>query len=249
MKTLIKKALDEAKDNPPFKIYVRPGPKQGSKWNPDRPRAVKKTKKKAKKKTKAKKRVVRIKNKIRKLEGKPPIGTRDPRKASIYSAILAELICTRLANGESLRKICATEGFPSPSTILEWAKYPDELLRPGFQDQYIKAKTIGYHMMADEIIEIADDSGKDRIKKTLPSGKVIEVIDRDNIQRDKLRVESRFKIISKTLPEYADKVQVEHTGTIDLVGRLANARKRVIITPELQNTDQKVIEGVAEEVV
>ncbi len=170
----------------------------------------------------------RTRKRIKKLEGRPNlIVGRPPR--TVYSELMADRICELVASGQSLKKIALIEGYPSASTILEWAKYPDEVSRPGFQERFAKAKEIGYHLMAEEIVEIADDSGKDKIKKTLPNGKVIEVIDHENIQRDKLRVDARFRIISKTLPDiYGDKLKVEHSGSVDLISRLAGARRRLI---------------------
>lgn len=162
--------------------------------------------------------------KIAKLEGKS-LEPKPPKSA--YSLIIADLICGRLANGESLALICRTEGYPSASTVMDWVHHPNEDTRPGFLQRYLDAREIGYHLMADQIIDISDDSSKDKIKKIV-NGKIIEVIDHENINRDRLRVDSRKFILAKALPKiYGDKLAIEHTGSIDLVGRLEAARARL----------------------
>ena len=46
--------------------------------------------------------------------------TRKPGRPTLYSDELAATICRRLAEGESLRKICANPTMPDKSTVLSW---------------------------------------------------------------------------------------------------------------------------------
>lgn len=200
---------------------------------------------KEKPRTKQKSILIAKQKKIRVMKGLTPTPTLSKVIKSHYSEIMSDLICSRIADGESLKSICNTDGFPSVSTVIDWAKYPDENLRPGFQSKYLKAKELSYHLMAEQIIDIADDSGKDK-KKIMMRGREIEVIDHENINRDRLRVDSRKFILSKALPKiYGDKLEIEHTGSVDLVGRLAAGRRRIAE----QAAEGKILEAQVESVM
>lgn len=73
-------------------------------------------------------------------------------RPSDYSETIADQICERLADGESLRSICSDEAMPAKSTVFKWlARHPE------FQDQYARASECRADTHADEIIDIADD--------------------------------------------------------------------------------------------
>lgn len=111
----------------------------------------------------------------------------------------ADAICARLVGGLSLRKACEAEGGPDPSTVLRWVSD-----NPAFAQQYAHARKIGYQLLADEIIEISDDSSGDIID-TEQGPKV----DAERVARSRLRVDSRKWMLSKMLPKvYGDKVAV-----------------------------------------
>ena len=159
-------------------------------------------------------------------------------KATYYSELLADRILERVAAGEDLRKICREDTFPPAHIVLSWFLYPDEIERPGFAAKFEKATTIGLHLMATEIVSIADDSGKDKVVKYV-NGKKVEVVDTEHITRDRLRIDTRKFILSRKLrKEFGDEVKVQHSGTIDLAARLASARGRadLIETPISQST-------------
>jgi len=110
-------------------------------------------------------------------------------RPSVYTPELADEICTRLANGESLRAICNSERddfMPSIGTILRWVGENDE-----FQQQYARAREIQAETHADDIVTIADGAAGDDSVKTA---------------RDRLRVDARKWVASKLLPKkYGDK--------------------------------------------
>ena len=164
-------------------------------------------------------------------------------KETYYSEVIADRILERVAAGEDLRKISREDGFPPAHIILSWFLYPDEVERPGFAARFEKATTIGLHMMATEIVSIADDSGHDKVKKMV-DGKTIEVVDTEHIARDKLRIDTRKFILQRKLrKEFGDNVQVQHSGTIDLAARLASARGRADLREIPINRNTTLIQG------
>ena len=124
-------------------------------------------------------------------------------RPTVYSKALAETICRRLAEGESLRAICRDDATPALSTVLAWL-FDGE--HDEFSEQYARARKAQAELRADEIVDLADDNAGDWTidEKGNP------VVDHDHIARSRLRVDARKWIASKLLPKYGDKVQ--HTG-------------------------------------
>jgi hypothetical protein len=170
-------------------------------------------------------------------------------KGSAYSQLLADRILERICNGETLRTICLTDGYPAASTVTSWYVHPDENLRPGFAADYERAERIGLELMAQDLLDISDDSGKDKVTRVF-KGKRVTVIDQENINRDRLRVQTRQWFLERRLSKlYGDRVQHEHSGEIDLVARLQEGRKRVEeAKKEIDEAKMVIIEGTAEEV-
>ncbi len=136
---------------------------------------------------------------------KKPVPKR-PKKGrpSLYTEALATKICRRLAEGESLRAICADKAMPAISTVMGWLfdGNHDEFL-----EQYARAREAQAEVRADEIVDIADDDTNDFTADK--DGK--RVADHEHIQRSRLRVDARKWIAAKLLPKrYGDKMQ--HTG-------------------------------------
>lgn len=127
-------------------------------------------------------------------------------RPSTYGAEICDAICKRIAEGESVRSICSDEEMPSKSTVMNWLREHEE-----FQVQYARACEARTIFWAEEIIEIADDSGNDFMERKRKDGSIETVPDHENVQRSKLRVDSRKWLMSKLLPKkYGDKLQ--HTG-------------------------------------
>ena len=72
-------------------------------------------------------------------------------RPSKYSDTLVKKICSRIANGESLRKICEDKAMPHRDTVNEWLDK-----KKGFSDQYARARDEQADFYAEEVIEIAD---------------------------------------------------------------------------------------------
>lgn len=74
-------------------------------------------------------------------------------RPSKYSDEMAEKICEKIANGRSLRSICAEDGMPTTSTVCKWLIENKE-----FSEQYARARDKQADYFAEEIIEIADSA-------------------------------------------------------------------------------------------
>jgi hypothetical protein len=126
-------------------------------------------------------------------------------RPTLYSEALADEICRRLANGESLSKICRSAGMPVFSTILGWALNPEH----AFYDRYARARDIGYRHLAEELLEISDDSKGDLAQGE--DGR--KSVDHEHIARARLRVDTRKWMLSKMLPKlYGEKITSELVG-------------------------------------
>ena len=120
-----------------------------------------------------------------------------PGRPTVYSDKLAELICDRLAEGESLRAICRDEAMPSTTTVKRWLRKDEE-----FRAQYVRAREDQAEHYLDEIIEIADDDSQDT-----SYGDSGPKANTEWISRSKLRVDTRKWAMSKLAPKkYGDKM-------------------------------------------
>lgn len=73
-------------------------------------------------------------------------------RPTIYSEDIADEVCRRLAEGESLRSICKDDHLPTKSTILLWVV---DQRHESFSDQYRRAREAAGYAHADEITHIA----------------------------------------------------------------------------------------------
>jgi len=135
--------------------------------------------------------------------GSPPAPPAKPGRPSKFSQEVADEICERLSQGEPLRQICRDERMPSWRTVYDWkAAHAD------FAARIAHAREAGFDAIAEECLEIADETAFDTV--------IGENGDRANtewISRSKLRVETRLKLLAKWDPKrYGDKVDVNHGG-------------------------------------
>ncbi len=128
-----------------------------------------------------------------------------------FNETVADQICGRMSEGETLRKVCRDPAMPARSTVYRWLSK-----NPAFANQYAQAREMLVEAWADEIIEIADDGTTDYITKVGRNGAEYEAVDQDHIQRSRLRVDARKWLLSKLNPgQYGDHMEVEHTGGVD----------------------------------
>ncbi len=129
-----------------------------------------------------------------------------------YTDELADEICARIASGESLRSICKEEGKPVLSTVMLWLVNGKH---QRFSEQYAEARRIQAEALADELFEISDDGSNDWMERNSPDNPGY-VLNGEHVQRSRLRLDTRKWYLSKVLPKFADKQQVEHSGRVDL---------------------------------
>lgn len=127
-------------------------------------------------------------------------------------------ILERIATGETLSAIGKDEHLPSVEETLRW------VIRDAvFGRDYARARDAAYERMADEILEIADDSGGDYYIDE--RGKI--QVNHENVQRARLMVDTRKWVLSKRAPNrFGDKIEVNNTGEI---GLKIEQVKRVIV--------------------
>lgn len=127
-------------------------------------------------------------------------------RPTIYTQEIADLICERLAGGESLRTICKDESLPARRTVVGWRNTNAEFMR-----QYARARDDQAELYADEIVDICDET----------------MADNEHVALARLRVDNRKWILSKLKPgTYGDKVQHANAagdGNVAVVFRWADA--------------------------
>jgi hypothetical protein len=119
-------------------------------------------------------------------------------RPTIYNQALADLICERVATHDmGLQQLCDTyDDLPCKYTILSWRHKYDS-----FSSQYARAKERQVNLLAEQILEIADDAKNDYTIDE--NGK--KVIDHELAARSRLRIDSRKWLASKLAPKlYGD---------------------------------------------
>ena len=125
----------------------------------------------------------------------PKIPEKSPKKLkntkgrpSDYTKEIGDKICEIIATTSfSLARISADNGFPHPSSMRRWIlKYDD------FRSNYARAKLAQANILAEECLEIADNSIS------------------ENYNADRLRIDTRKWLASKLLPkQYGDRIMLE----------------------------------------
>ena len=83
----------------------------------------------------------------------PPKRIGRPRK---FNAAIAESICDRIAEGDTLRRICKNQEFPTRRTVQRWLRsYPE------FGKRYALARACALDDVCDEILETIKDESKE----------------------------------------------------------------------------------------
>lgn len=128
-------------------------------------------------------------------------------RPSEFNQEIASGICERIADGESLRSICASDDMPAKSTVFKWLTQ-----QKGFADQYAHAREAQADTLFDEMLDIADDARNDWMESNGKDDAGWEA-NGEHIQRSKLRLEARKWMAGKLRPKkYGDKITQEHTG-------------------------------------
>jgi hypothetical protein len=126
-------------------------------------------------------------------------------KSTCISSVVNE-ICEWIASGKSLRAYCRQPGKTSLSTVMDWL---NDIANEDFRIKYARARETQAEVLADELMEIADEDKIDALK----------------LQHDKMKIETRQWIASKLLPKkYGNRMEFEDVSK--------NQRKLVIVTTD-----------------
>ena len=129
----------------------------------------------------------------------------------------ADRVLAGLAEGKSLRRSC--EGVIDPSYLLRWTEE-----NPEFGQQYARVRARAYEMLADELVEIADDSTGDSF--TDESGN--ERANTEVVARSRLRLDTRKWMLSKMLPKlYGEKIETTHKGAVGVILQATDADEKL----------------------
>lgn len=132
-------------------------------------------------------------------------------RRTLYTDELAKEICEQIAHGNSLVSILKKEGMPSYQTVLDWLLKAEQGIEPykNFLGMYTRAREDQAEYLADEIIDIADNSTND----TIVDEKGRARCDHEWVHRSRLRVDARKWVAAKLKPrKYGDFARNEHTG-------------------------------------
>ena len=131
-------------------------------------------------------------------------------RPSSYTLELSDIICERLASGESMRSVSRDDSMPAMSTLFKWIRDI-----PEFTEQYVKAKEESADALAEDMVDIADNQVSQPVMVDgLPlrddDGNIIMVVDNVAVNHAKLRIDTRKWAASKLKPKkYGDKTMIE----------------------------------------
>lgn len=121
----------------------------------------------------------------------PPHWKKLGRK-TLYTEELAELICDRIASGETLLQICREEGMPSRITVLDWLKRYDSFLA-----SYREARARQADHTYDSMVEM---------EKSVKDGEI------DPQAARVILWSQQWRAARMSPSNYSEKVINEHTG-------------------------------------
>lgn len=110
-------------------------------------------------------------------------------RPSDYLPEVAADICSLLADGESLRKVCDRPDMPNKATVFRWLAQHEE-----FRDQYAKATETRADAIFEEMFDIADEVAEEAAA----------------VGKARLRIDTRKWALARMNPKkYGDKVSQE----------------------------------------
>jgi len=141
-------------------------------------------------------------------------------RTSTFTQSIADEICERIAEGESLRAICAGDDMPNKATVFKWLAADK-----AFSDQYARARECQADALADEVVYIADTPQIGT--KSVSKATGLEITEGDMIEHRRLQVDARKWMAGKLAPKkYGNKQEIDLNVTDALAERLARAKLR-----------------------
>ena len=142
-------------------------------------------------------------------------------RPSDYTADIARAILARIAEGETLLQICRDDGMPNRRTVTRWC-----LKNEPFRLAMLRARELQMEAFGDEIVEISDDSTCDTVTKTGRNGAKYEAVDHEHINRSKLRVETRWKLMQTVgASVFGARSTVKHEGEMTVKHELSDRER------------------------
>lgn len=132
------------------------------------------------------------------------------RLRSGYTPELYHTMCNRIANGETLKAICAEESMPTHASFHRWRDMSNEN-----KIEYRAAMLARTELHIDEALHIADGEPYQN-----EAGEIVQTL--EETQRSKLRIETRWKLAGIHNADYADK-KTTVIANPDGTGLLENA--------------------------
>lgn len=110
-----------------------------------------------------------------------------------------------IAEGKTLREFCRQEGKPSHDAVYDHEKVSEE-----FKQRIARAREIGEEVIAQECLAIADDGSNDYMEEKYGDDEDSSWrANGEHIQRSRLRVDTRLKLLAKWNPrKWGEKVAV-----------------------------------------
>jgi hypothetical protein len=139
-----------------------------------------------------------------------------------FTQEIADTICERIADGESLRNICDEVEMPNKATVFRWlAKFTE------FSDQYARARETQADSLVDEILSIADDGRNDWMQRNHGEDESW-VENGEALRRSQLRVDARKWMAGKLRPKkYGEKLDIDQRTTHEVGASVADLMRAI----------------------
>lgn len=150
-------------------------------------------------------------------------GCKTSGRPSSFSQEIADTICERLSNGETLTRICQDENMPARITVYRWVGAHKE-----FGSAYARARELQMDSWADELVDISDEGSNDWMERKHGDDDTSSwVVNGEAVRRSALRVDTRKFLMAKIAPKrFGDKLEVDLNPSESFLDALAKARSR-----------------------
>lgn len=108
-------------------------------------------------------------------------------RPTVFSDEVLQEICERLSTGETLAEICRSEGMPGYGTVMVWQRE-----KPEVDANIARARELGYDVIAARTRQTARGMGDST----------------QDVQRDKLIIDTDLKLLAKWSKRYCDKLNL-----------------------------------------
>jgi hypothetical protein len=121
---------------------------------------------------------------------------------------LADEIVEAISEGVPLRQFCRDKDI-SWRQVYYWLDEDKE-----FATRFARAREKGFDAIAEECLDIADDARNDWMTRRV-GDEDRQVLDAEHVQRSKLRIETRLKLLAKWDPKrYGEKLDMTVDATV-----------------------------------